>query len=503
MPQYNNKDADRQVVPRWRTLSDAKLFGELTPLSVHRKNRFHKKWMSDVLADWKRQPSVSVASEVCASAITLGHPELAHDAAEYVIANPMSTNAAQDIAQRCLLSINEPAQGFTELHSSIGLLQQAKSRIRTCRERLRQYPHNPILWVNLALAYTIVGHDQKSKRAIEVALSMSPKSRFVVRSASRFFLHEGDPERAENVLTKACAGANSDPWILASQLAVACSQKKSSQLFSVARRLLDTDRFSPFHLSELASALSTMEAKAGNLKRSRTLCRRSIKEPAENAIAQAAWLDRQFHGMSLGSSPLHAVSAEAEAWTNHQAGSWGQALQDAKTWQDQQPFSSRPAILAGYISSTIFEDYKESVRILERARPSNSNDALLHNNLAFAQIELLNLKEAASLLARAARMPQTTSTKICLAATKGLLNYRSGAFLSGRQEYRKAMMLAKANDQIELFNRAMVYFAMEETRIQSEEASEFWTEGIAAAQLVSGPMSSVLIGRLNEQRERS
>ena len=502
MPQYN-KDADRQVVPRWRTLTEAKQFGELTPLSEYHKNKFHKRLMSDVLADWKLNPSVSVASEVCASAITLGHSEVAHDAANYVIASPTSTSAARDIAQRCLSNLNEPSETFNQLHGSSGQLHQVKKKVRTCRERLRQYPHNPVLWINLALAYTILGHGQKSKRAIEVALSMAPNSRFVTRSASRFFLHEGDLDRAEAVLTGACVGANSDPWILASQIAVTSVQNKSSHLYSVARRFLDSDRFAPFHLSELASALSTMEAKAGNVKKSRKLCRRSIKDPAENAIAQAAWLDRRFHGMSVDSTPMHLVSAEADAWINHQAGSWDNALVDAKLWQDQQQFSSRPAILAGYISSTVFEDFEDAVRILERARPCNNNDALLHNNLAFAQIELLNLSEAERLLQLAKKMPQTISTKICLAATTGILSFRSGAYLKGRQEYQNAMMLAKANNQMELFNRAMVYYTMEEIRAQTEKANDSWSEGIAAAQLISGPMSTVLTDRLTQQREKS
>ena len=44
------------------------------------------------------------------------------------------------------------------------------------------------------------------------------------------------------------------------------------------------------HISELASALATVEFSENNLRQSKKLIKLSLKEPTENSIAQAIWL---------------------------------------------------------------------------------------------------------------------------------------------------------------------------------------------------------------------
>jgi Tfp pilus assembly protein PilF len=75
-------------------------------------------------------------------------------------------------------------------------------------------------WVDLALAYTIAGKLRKADRALKVAVSLAAEDRFVLRAATRFRLHQGNPEEALFLLKKA-QRVRFDPWLLATYVATA------------------------------------------------------------------------------------------------------------------------------------------------------------------------------------------------------------------------------------------------------------------------------------------
>jgi hypothetical protein len=170
---------------------------------------------------------------------------------------------------------------------------------------------------------------------------------------------------------------------LAAEIATAAANGKSSRNIKFARRVLELQRHTPFHLSELASALGTLESLSGNIKKGRQLINLSLEQPAENSIAQAAWLERNV-GAFLTRRSGSTGSFEANAWFAWSNSEWDKALHQALLWQADQPFSSRPAILGSHLASTVIEHYDLAVAFADQGLLSNPDDFSLQNNLVFA-----------------------------------------------------------------------------------------------------------------------
>ena len=75
-------------------------------------------------------------------------------------------------------------------------LDTDKRKIRFLRSVLRDWPRNAICWTQLALSYSRLGINKKAERCINIALSLAPHNRYVLRSASRFFVHIDESPRA-------------------------------------------------------------------------------------------------------------------------------------------------------------------------------------------------------------------------------------------------------------------------------------------------------------------
>ena len=54
---------------------------------------------------------------------------------------------------------------------------------------------NPIVWVELARLYIMHDQVEKAERALLTALHLAPDNRFVLRSATRFFIHTDQFEK--------------------------------------------------------------------------------------------------------------------------------------------------------------------------------------------------------------------------------------------------------------------------------------------------------------------
>ena len=317
---------------------------------------------------------------------------------------------------------------------------------------------------------------------MQIALKLAPENRFVVRAACRLFLHQGDSERAHSVLLRTTL-IQVDPWILAGEVAVAAIRKRSSKFVKRARGMIESRNYSPFHLSELAGGLATIEARDGALKKARRLCALSLTDPSENALAQAAWLDRKLGGISTTpTAPTVIQSSEANAWLASIEGDWTTAMTEAKQWQADQPFSSRPAMFGGSIASTALEDFGEAEIMLRQGLRSNHDDATLCNNLAFVLARQGKVDEATQLLERGFRLPQTPPQHVCLTATKGLTEFRSGRPQRGRAYYRQAIELAHTDSLAQLRHIATIYLAIEELRIGSLNALALQEKALEAAE---------------------
>jgi Flp pilus assembly protein TadD len=290
--------------------------------------------------------------------------------------------------------------------SSIGMTATEEARVlRAVQARnddlcATRHPRNAIAWVDLALAFTILGFTTRANRAISVALTLNPSNRFVLRSAAHLYIHEGLPDRAHHILLTA-ESTRSDPWLMAAELAVASAGNFTPKLNKEALTMMQNESFHPFDLAELGGAIATFELENGNHLRARNLFRKALVNPNENVVAQAEWASTQLRSLNIETREFQVPRLfEATAWTTFQKGDWAAAYAAANGWLEDQPFSSRPAALSSFLASVIFEDNGAAEAVLSRSLLANPRDPIILNNLAFAQASLGKVEEAEKTLSR-------------------------------------------------------------------------------------------------------
>ncbi len=491
-----NEEKQRQVVPRWRSFAAASHFGELGPLHRREPGAFTVDMLAPVLEDWRREPGLSVAADVVSAAFSIGLGSAARDAAEFILATPDAPPTAVEIAKMCLGHRTPQSKGYSMDPSDQDAI---RNEIHSSRIRLREYPNNSVRWADLALLFTMLDQPKPAQRAMRVAIQLAPANRFVVRAASRLYLHQDDPEQAHRVLLNA-PNLNQDPWLLAGEIAVAQVAHHASRSIKRARRLIEVGDSEPFHQSELAAALATLEHEAGAVRKCKLLCRVALADPAENALAQVAWLSKDPAIPFQPPVTSRIESNEANARIAVFDSRFSRALDEAKRWQLDQPFSSRPAVFGSYIASTCLENFQEAEQVLHLGLLCNSEEATLHNNLAFVLAKQDRLDEAKAELmigfSHIDKGPNGNSQRICLTATKGLIAFREGQTQLGRQLYALAIAQARLDELSPLREIAKIYLAIEELRIGSLHATAALSAAMNAASNLADPLGSVFIQKL-------
>jgi len=385
-------------------------------------------------------------------ALVMDRPEEARGAAEFLLSSDLAGPVAQRLGRQLLsyARVDDPAA--TDLN-----LPQA---IRRLRQELQLFPRNPHGWVDLSRLYAVSGQNASAERAIEIAVGLGREDRLTLRSATRFYLHIGDSQRALRLLRRSRA-TERDPWLLAAELATASVAGATSRFMREARSFLKESGLSPWHLSELASALATTELSGGNARRARQLFEQALASPTDNAVAQGQWAKRWLQELEIPDSALVIPRAhEARSWERYEAGNWKSALDAAEKWLGDEPFSSRPAVMSSFISSVVLQEYDRSIEFCRRGLRANPDDQLLRNNLVFALASSDRLKEAIE-EAKLMRTEAVSGTDaIAWTATQGLLAFRGGKSLAGRRLYEDAIEMSRNNNRMRAF--ATAFLAREE-----------------------------------------
>lgn len=315
-------------------------------------------------------------------------------------------------------------------------LISAKETIATLRKTLRTNLHDPISFVDLARAHVLVGNLVAARRAAQIAIGLAPDNRFVLRSLSRFWIHDGDVERAHYALLRSDR-TRIDPWLMAAEISVASVGGKSPRTVREGRRTIDSKDRSPGQLSELAGALGTLETLSGKRKLARDMFTFSVTDPTENALAQAVWAERVGIPVEIPSDRL-SKSHEALTWRARAVGEWGLAIEACWKWLEQEPFSKIPATLGSFMCS-IVERYEDASRFADLGIEANDKDVVLQNNFAFAEISMNKLHSGLMALRKAHLMAQTPHEKRLVSATSALSYFRRGIASSGREIYRRVI----------------------------------------------------------------
>lgn len=487
-----NTDKDRKVIPRWRTFDATLRRGELdsiTPLRAHQQTTAD--FLTPKIRDWMEHHTVGHASDLVGSALTLRRKEEREvaEAARFLLQDDLNVSSwARELAEKVLKIPNN-----TEIIEES--ITSERLRVRNLRRLLRVEPKDPITWVELSRTYAILGQKEKAKWSMIVALQLAINNRFVLRSASRLWIHLDDPERAHDIIVRADR-THHDPWLLAAEIAIGSIAGRKPRFVKVARRILTERRFSPVHISELASALATLELSAGSIKKSKRMFEISLEDPTENSIAQAAWASRNYKEIRIGDQYLE--SFEARSWSLYYQSQWNQVIKDCWEWQSDQPFSSWPSAHGSYVAGTALEDYEESKKFAEQGLIANPSDFTLLNNLAFALMKLGDIQNGKKELSKATRLQNSDQDRVVLQATQGFLAFQTGDVAVGRQLYSDARLKAKKMKDSKLFALAFVFQAIEEVSQGISDVSSMLSEVFHALRRETDPIFRVLESRLTK-----
>ena len=473
------EDRDRNVIPRLRSFRTTLALGELNSAGGFPESEYldYEESLASKIRAWKENGTISFAADLASAALVLQRPDEATEAAEFILStDSQAPPAAREVAQRILGT--EPAETSPKLivtDVSLPHADQIFKRIRLSRNQLRSQPRNAILWVELSRAYAYLGLVEKAERAMDIAVRLGPTNRFILRSATRLYVHVGRLGKAHSILQRA-ESTKFDPWLLSAEIAAASAAGRSSNLLNRGQQLLDDDSISPFQKNELASAIGTVELAHGKVKRGRNLFRQALADPTENTIAQVGWALRKRYVDSLGMD-LDRIkketprSFEALAWGNFTAGKWKEALHASFDWVRDQPFSTRPVFFASFVAASLLEDYRSCERIVEIGLRANPSEPMLLNDLAFAFASAGQIDKAEQTFLKIDSTQITDLTqKVVTIATQGLINFRRGFHEAGRGDYRLAIESAKRHRLHRTAAIASIYLAREEALSKSEEA---------------------------------
>ncbi|MFO0997717.1 MAG: hypothetical protein U1F33_13635 [Alphaproteobacteria bacterium] len=326
--------------------------------------------------------------------------------------------------------------GLTSEHSKPSIYRQ----LHEIRESLHRDANDPLLWIDLALLYTTLGQYRPAMRSMNAALALAPNSRLAIRCATRMYVHYGELDRALSLLRRN-EKTEADPWLISAEIATAEIGQRKPKFVRQAQRLVETYASTPGFLTELAGTLATTFGKAGNRKAAKRLLQVSLLEPNDNSIAQAFWMQRSLPNLIQPHKSLLLYDRvyEARALQTFEEGRWNDALANSISWLDDEPYSTRPAILGSFIASTFLRDFKQADAIARRGLSANPDDIFLLNNHAYALANLGLFPEAETIVLSFPRSFAQSPEYSTLLATRGLIAFKRGDIDFGRKCYETAL----------------------------------------------------------------
>jgi tetratricopeptide (TPR) repeat protein len=464
----------RKVIPRWRDFKTTTALGELhSSVRSDTKDDVIEGSLNEQIIDWQNNRSLAFATDLVGSGFVLGKIKEVEEAANFILSEE---SQASDIQKRIARQAKDPDfcahLAITEEtipNSSDEIISHSRDRVRKYRAQLQNALRNPVKLVELSREYATLGSLEKALRTMDIAVGLAPANRFVLRSATRLFVHAGKIDKAHYVLKRA-PSLRSDPWLLAAEIAVSSMMDRTSGHVRTGMQQISDRNFNAFEVSELASAIATLEMDNANGKLARKLFRQALRRPTENSIAQAEWASRSMENLSVEVREFDAPRKyEALAWSHFKQGEFNNALDEGKNWIRDQPFAVSPVIFTG-MTATLMENYELGEIIFKFGLRANPENATLRNNLAFAFASDNEPELAESELERINRASITIHERIVITATEGLIRFRKGFQDEGRALYRRAIDLANKNNEPGYALRGLVFLAREEIYARTELA---------------------------------
>ncbi len=462
----NYKIEERRVIPNWR---DFRRTVKLKELSVSGVVPVVKIDLTTIINDWNENNSIGTAAELVNGSFLAEEYDFKEikEATQYIINHSdKSSNVLLDIAR----SINDYNIGSGNLGSfnlkelEVDSLEQFQTHFENqtiyrilsrTRNLTRIELRNPIVWVDLSRLYAFFGQEDKAEKAMIVALELAPDNRYVLRSATRLFIHFEKHEKALYYLRKSDA-TKSDPWLISAHIATSSMMNRYSPLIKSGIILANSRNYSDYELTELTSSLGTLEYQEGSMKKAKKFLQQSIISPNDNSLAQMEWLGYKEKAFAIDAPSFKNVSNpfEAFAFDAYKAGNWIEVINNCVFWFLDIPYSKRPVLLGSYVASMFLKDYKAATMLCEAGLKAKPNDPILLNNIAYSLLMMNELDKAEPYLNAMFKIKFSTlatDDAIPIQATFGLAAFRSGEVETGQRYYEQAITAAQEskNDYME------------------------------------------------------
>ena len=430
----------RRLIPKWRPVAATLVTAEASSIEMREPKGLicDPQELDQAISLWRETQAPGALGEVLSFSV---HPDLT-DKVRDVGREAILAGAPLSTVQKSLISDLWSGDDALQLPSSDDFNQSASHPFQAPMKRLRALlkssPSNALALLDYAQLQAAVGKTRAAERSILTAISLAPNNRTVLRTAARFYVHTGNAAKGHN-LVRRHRRTMEDPWLLASEIALADASNVDSVFLAKGRRFLfEQKNFMPAHLTELAGVIATQELRSGNMKKARESQRRALLAPNDNVVAHAVDLE-QYFGIKLDTPQvLNAISRSSEALVLR---AWVEmepevVEKQSLIWHDEEPFSSRPIQML----STLYlfkGDHVGAARWLKAGLLTDPKDRGLLINLAFSQACQSQLTEATTTIRKLRSL--YLDVEPFANATEGLIEYARGNFDLGDQFYQQSI----------------------------------------------------------------
>lgn len=464
----------RRMLPRWRTAFKAAQSPEFSalkrPKAIKDDGGLELRRAAE---DFSQSPSLGVAADVISNALLVGNSTIAASAARFVIEHEDQSPKALLFLANSLVSPINNSEDNPDL--------EIAKKVADTRRLLRLQPDNPMLWSDMARHHASMGDKKRAYKCMSTALQLAPNHRWMIRTMSRFMVHQGDPVAAHKLLANH-ARTRTDPWLIAAELACAQVAAKAPKFWRQATDILKHDAISPFHISELATAVAMIELEGSERKRAKKYIQKGLVSPTENTLAQVFWAKENKHlsdGFKLAELVRSADDAyEADYQLNLVNGELTRAISAAKVWSSDEPFATRPKAEIAY-SASLLDDYDLTIKMADEVKQLDGHvDLNLEMNRIYAvlssgrlspAIDSVEIERYRTRLFSVIR--QSRDSSFHAMANLGLWHCRFGEFETGLEIYRQAVNTATKLHAKDSAANAAMFAAREAILAKSPKSS--------------------------------
>jgi tetratricopeptide (TPR) repeat protein len=267
---FGPPDKERRILPRLSPSRRAMESGELASTSHNSPVVADDPYFIERVFQWKEGHDLGVGAELVAIGTAYPKEPAVLDAAREIAASAQFAGTPVDKAARRLLGWKSTDSRNLDSSSKAGPLDRVKlhSEVAMTRQRVWRFPRHSFAWSDLGRLYAVLGQHEKAEKTFNVALSLSPNNRFLLRTTARFYVHLDQKDRALRLLRNADI-TRYDPWLMSAEVAVSQSAGVSSKFAARGFKELDTGHWNAHSTSELRGSLATLLLRDGAASKAR------------------------------------------------------------------------------------------------------------------------------------------------------------------------------------------------------------------------------------------